>query len=103
VVKYYKNGRISLCKWHLKVCNNKNNKMIGWILNNKYQGKHMSVEILSSKQSVVTLRPYKMEADAVFIVSIERLLEDILRSVKDCPDGYLEKLKIYDPNTRRHS
>jgi hypothetical protein len=66
--------------------------------------------------SLVTLTPYKMEADTVFIISIERFLQDILRSVKDSPDGYLEKLKrddaklqqkfdnainqIYDPNTK---
>ena len=64
-------------------------KMIGWELHNRYNGKHMFVEPLPSKQTVVTLAPYKMEADAVFIISIEKLVEDILISSKD----YLKILK----------
>jgi len=75
------------------IYDNKNNILIGWKLDNKYYGKHMTVERLSSKQPVVTLIPFKMEADAVFVVSIDRLLEDIIKSVKKSSCSYLEKLK----------
>jgi hypothetical protein len=94
---------------------NKDNMLIGWILDNKYHGKHMTIEKFSLKQPVVTLIPSKMEADAVFVVSIERLLEDIIKSVNNSSDGYLERLRrdhnrlhqkfddainqIYDPKT----
>jgi hypothetical protein len=64
-------------------------RMIGWRLNNRYNGKHMIVELLPSKRNVLTLAPYKMEAEAVFTISLQKLLEDILNSSHD----YLEMLK----------
>jgi hypothetical protein len=67
--------------------------MIGWILDNVYHGKHLIVEKLQSKQPVITLTPFKMEADHVFIVSLEKLLNDIVKSIYVSPDGYIERLR----------
>src|SRR6266487_6143293 len=69
------------------IFDNKNDRRIGWILDNGYHGKHLIVEILPSKQPVVTLTPFKMEVDHVFIVSVERLLKDIVKSVNAVPYG----------------
>jgi hypothetical protein len=71
--------------------------MIGWILYNRYEGKHMLLERLPSTQPVITLTPYPMSVDHIFTVSIEKMVQDIDESV-NCPsDGYLEKL-IKDNN-----
>ena len=53
----------------------------------------MTIEKLDSEKPVVTLTPCAMEGDHVFIISIERLVTDIEKSVKDPNTGYLTKLK----------
>ena len=68
---------------------NSNKRMIGWRLDNRYNRKHMIVELLPTKKTVLTLSPYKMEAEAAFTISVEKLLEDTLNSAHD----YLEMLK----------
>ncbi len=70
-----------------------NNKSIGWQLDNVYLGNHMILKKLESKQEVVTLTPVPLKGDYVFIVSIEKLVGDIERSVNEMDTGYRDKLK----------
>jgi hypothetical protein len=74
----------------------KNNRKIGWMLHNKYAGKHMLLERLPLAQPVITLTPYPMSVDYLFTISIEKMVQDIDESV-NCPsDGYLEELKKHN-------
>lgn len=74
----------------------KNNRMIGWMLYNKYEGKHMLVEKLPSEQPVIVLTPYPVHVDHLFTVSIEKMVEDIEISINQAPNGYLERLRMND-------
>ena len=74
----------------------KNNRMIGWMLYNKYEGKHMLVEKLPSEQPVIVLTPYLVHVDHLFTVSIEKMVEDIEISINQAPNGYLERLRMND-------
>ena len=62
--------------------------MTGWMLYNKYEGKHMLVEKLSSAQPVNVLIPSSMQVDHVFTVSIEKMVQDIETSINQAPVPY---------------
>ena len=89
----FRHKLVHLAQPQALILDNKNNRMIGWILDNVYHVKHLIVEKLQSKQPVITLTPFKMEADRVFIVSLEKLLNDIVKSIYVFPDGYIERLR----------
>lgn len=72
--------------------------MIGCILYNMYESKHMLVEKLPSSQPVFILTPYPMQFDHLFTVSIEKMVEDIEISINQAPNGYLERLRMNDNN-----
>ena len=63
------------------ILDGKNNRKIGWMLYNRYEGKHILLEKLSSPQSVVTLTPRPLVVDHLFAVSIEKMAYDIEESV----------------------
>jgi hypothetical protein len=69
-----------------------NNKNVGWLLDLGFHGKHMLIEKLTSTTDVVTLTPYPMVQDHIFIVSIPKFVADIEASVMNIPTGYLQKL-----------
>lgn len=74
------------------ISDDKNSRRIGWILYNRYEGKHMIVEKLPASEAIVTLTPGTIFADHLFAVSIEKLVQDIDESVNSTSDGYLKKL-----------
>lgn len=76
----------------------KNNRMIGLMLYNGYEGKHMLLEKLPSAQPVITLTPYSMRVDHLFIVSVEKMVQDIETSINQASYGYLERLKKNENN-----
>lgn len=56
----------------------------------------MLLEKLNSAQPVDVLTPYPMLVDHLFTVSIEKMVQDIEKSINHVPDGYLERLRNND-------
>lgn len=75
-----------------------NNRSIGWQLDNLYLGDHMILKKLESMQEILTLTPITLEGDHVFIISIEKLVYDIEKSVRDTDTGYLARLRRNQDN-----
>jgi hypothetical protein len=74
------------------------NRSIGWQLDNLYLGDHMILKKLESRQEILTLTPITLEGDHVFIISIEKLVYDIEKSVRDTDTGYLARLRRNQDN-----
>jgi len=74
------------------------NRSIGWQLDNLYLGDHMILKKLESRQEILTLTPITLEGDHVFIISIEKLVYDIEKSVRDTDTGYLSRLRRNQDN-----
>jgi hypothetical protein len=91
---------VHLAQLHAVIFDIKNNRMIGWMLYNRYEGKHMFLEKLSSAQPVIVLAPYSMRVDHLFTISIEKMVQDIEKSIIQVPYGYLERLKKNDNNSQ---
>lgn len=60
----------------------------------------MLLEKLASTQPVIVLTPYPMWVDHLFIVSIEKMVQDIEKSINQAPHGYLERLRKNDNSSQ---
>jgi hypothetical protein len=90
-----------------------NNRQIAWRMINTNSKNHLKFKKFSKPKSIITLTPYKMTCDCGLLISLTKLMNDIINSVYRKPDGYLESLRtnenlqskfrtaidqIYDPN-----
>jgi hypothetical protein len=88
----FRHKLVHLAQPQAVIFDTKNNRIIGWMLYNKYEGKHMLLEKLKSAQPVDVLAPCPMWVDHLFTVSIEKMVRDIEISINAAPNGYLERL-----------
>jgi hypothetical protein len=75
-----------------KLVISKKPRKIGWTYAQGDSSDHLKITYTGTQKNAL-LAPYDLYYDHVFIISINRLMYDIVDSVTRSPDGYLPKLK----------
>lgn len=111
--KIFRHRTVHLAQPKVVVLDRRTGWKITWRYEHTYSGKHMTVEDLKGSKPITILTPSPMTCDHLFIISIEKLVEDIKESVYRT-NGYLDQLaknqtlrskfekavnQIYDPST----